>query len=420
MKKILNMRPEMLMFFILIAAVSLGGGLSDSIYSNYFKEVYKVTTIQRGFIEFPRELPGMLCMVVIGLLGFLGDLRVAFIAQFLTFIGLAILGFITPTFGVMLIFLFINSLGMHLFMPLRDSIGMSLAEPNQVGRRMGQILSVNSAFSMIAAILVFFGFKIGFFSFNTPVKAVFLVGAGCFVCAMLMTIMMVRMVKPQMGRRREVKFIFRKQYRYYYMVTILKGVQKQIAFVYGTWVIVDLLGKKTDTLALLYIVIGFISMFFLNKLGKWMDRFGIKTMMYVDAISFVGVYVIYGFVVWGITSGTLPKGGLTVGMVYFLFILDRLSMQIGMVNSIYVRSITMNKNEVTSILSTGISLDHVFSIIAGVAGGFVWTNFGSQWIFFIAAGLSLGNVYVAYRVQPEQEKEDAEKMLQQLAVEVTI
>ncbi|MBP1925508.1 putative MFS family arabinose efflux permease [Sedimentibacter acidaminivorans] len=415
MRKILKMKTEMLMFFILIAVVSLGNGFSDSLYSNYFKEVYHITAVQRGFIEFPRELPGMLCMVVVSLLGFLGNIRVALIAQILSFVGLTILGFFTPSFSVMLVFLFINSMGMHLFMPLRDSIGMSLADPNKVGLRMGQIFSVGSAFSMIAALIVFFGFKTGFFTFNTSIKVVFLFGSGCFLCAIIMASMMLKRVKPLKERRGKVKFIFRKQYRYYYTVTILKGVQKQIAFVYGTWVIVELLGKKADTLALLYIIVGFISMFFLNKLGKMMDKFGIKNMMYADAISFVVVYVIYGFFVWGITSGKLPKEGFTVWMIYLLFVLDRLSMQIGMVNSIYVRSITLDKNEVTSILSTGISLDHVFSIIAGVAGGFVWAKLGSQWVFFIAAALSLGNVYVAYRVQPEKEKEEVEKRLHELA-----
>ncbi len=416
MKKILKMKPEMLMFFILIAAVSLGNGFSDSLYSNYFKEVYQVTAVQRGFIEFPRELPGLLCMVVVSLLGFLGDLRVAFIAQVLSFIGLSVLGFFTPSFSVMLFFLFINSMGLHVFMPLRDSIGMSFAEPNQIGQCMGRIFSVSSAFSMIASLVVFFGFKTGFFSFNTQIKVVFLVGAGCFLCAIVMSAIMANRVKTKKERLGKIRFIFRKQYRYYYMVAILKGVQKQIAFVYGTWVIVELLGKKADTLALLFIIVGFISMFFLNKLGKLMDMFGIKNMMYADAISFVIVYVIYGFIVWGITSEVLPKEGITVWMIYLLFILDRLSMQIGMVNSIYVRSITLNKNEVTSILSTGISLDHIFSIIAGIAGGFVWTKLGSQWVFFIAAALSMGNVYVAYRVQPEKEREEVERNLQELSI----
>ena len=409
-KKILKMRPEVLMFFILISVVALGNGLSDAVYSNYFKEVYEITPFERGLIEFPRELPGLLCAVVIGMLGFLGDLIVTFIAQVFAIVGVTLLGLFTPSFSVMLIFLFINSMGMHLFMPLQDAIGMSLAEPNQMGRRMGQFSSVRAAFSLTAALLVFFGFRTGFFTFSTSVKWIFLVAAGAFLCAAVMTAVMIGRVKPIKAAPRKLKLVLRKQYRYFYLLTILHGVQKQIAFVYGTWVIVDLLLKKADTLAMLSIVVGFISIFFFNMLGRWMDQFGIKRMMYVDALTFIGVYVIYGFVVWGITSGTLPKQGISIWIVYLLFVLDRLSMQIGMVKSIYLRSIAWDKDEVTSTLSMGISLDHVVSILAAIAGGYVWTQWGSHWVFFLAAAFSLGNLYVAYRVQPEKEKEVAEKM----------
>jgi hypothetical protein len=81
------MRTELVMYFILISAAAIANGLSDSVYSNYFKEVYKVTAFQRGLIEFPRELPGLLCALVIGLFGFVGDLRLALIAQVLAFAG---------------------------------------------------------------------------------------------------------------------------------------------------------------------------------------------------------------------------------------------------------------------------------------------------------------------------------------------
>ena len=409
-KKILQIRPEILMFFILISAVSFGNGLSDGVYSNYFKEVYHITAFQRGFIEFPRELPGLLCAIVIGGLGFLGDLRVAFIAQVSAVIGVIMLGLLTPAFGVMLIFLFINSMGMHLFMPLHDAIGMSLAEQNQIGRRMGQYSSVRAVFSLIAALLVFFGFRTGFFAFQTSIKWVFIVAAVAFAFAAVMAGIMIHRIKPKKTAARKTKLVLRKQYRYYYLLTILHGVQKQIAYVYGTWIIVDLLLKKADTLALLTIVIGFISIFFYNKLGKWMDHFGIKRMMYVDAITFIGVYIIYGFVVWGITSAILPNHGLSIWIIYLLFISDRLSMQIGMVNSIYLRSIAWDHKEVTATLSMGISLDHAVSILAAIAGGYIWTKWGSQWVFFIAAAFSLGNLFVAYRVQPEKEKALAEQM----------
>lgn len=413
--KILRMRPEILMFFILISAVAMGNGLSDGVYSNYFKEVYHITTFQRGFIEFPRELPGLLCAIIIGLLGFLGDVRLTFLAQVSAVIGVTVLGLFTPSFGIMLIFLFINSMGMHLFMPLNDAIGMSLAEPDKIGLRMGQYSSVRSAFSLVAALLVFFGFRTGFFSFHTNVKWVFIAAAAAFFCAAVTAAFMIKRMKTQKIIPKKMKLVIRKQYRYYYLLTVLKGVQKQIALVYGIWILVELLSKKADTLALLTIVITFISIFFLSKLGKWMDHFGIKKMMYLDALTFIGVYIVYGFVVWGIVEGVLPNHGWAVWVVYLLFISDRLSMQIGMVNSIYLRQIAWDHEEVTSTLSMGISLDHVVSILAAIAGGYIWTKWGSQWVFFMAAAFSVGNVFVAYKVRPEEEKAVAEKMRGQLS-----
>lgn len=407
-KKVRGMRPEVLMFFILVAAVALGNGLSDGIYSNYFKDVYQVSAFQRGLIEFPRELPGLLCVFVIGLLGFMGDLRISLVAQLLAMAGVTILGLLTPAFGIMLIFLFINSLGMHLFMPLQESIGMSLAEPNRLGQHMGRYSSIRAAFAMIASAMVFFGFRTGFFTFNAPVKLVFLFAAVAFAFASVMLLAIIKKAGPVKKASRKDKFIIRKEFRYFYMLTVLSGVQKQIAYVYGTWVIVDLLMKKADTLALLSIAVGFVSIIFLNILGRAMDRFGIKIMMYADAISFIAVYLIYGFMVWGITSGKFPTHGLGVLAVYILFITDRLSMQMGMVRAIYLRSISWNHEEVTSTLSMGISLDHVVSILAAIAGGFVWSKWGSQWVFFFAAAISLGNLYVAYRIQPEKEKAAAE------------
>lgn len=401
-------RIELILFFILISIVALGNGLSDSIYSNYFKEVYGVTAFQRGLIEFPRELPGILCTVVIGVLGFMGDIRVAFIAQVLSLIGVTMLGLVTPSFGIMLVFLFINSMGMHLFMPLQDAIGMSLAEQDRIGRRMGQYSSVRAAFSLVAALMVFFGFRTGFFTFQEPVKVVFLISGALFTAAAVITAIMSRRVNIEIKTRKRRKLVFRKQYKYFYFLTVLKGVQKQIAYVYGTWIIVDLLVKRADTIALLTIAFTFVSIFFLNKLGHWMDRYGIKSMMYFDALTFIIVYLVYGGMVWGIESGTLQNQGWAVWTIYLLYIADRLSMQIGMVNSIYLRSIAVDKEEITSTLSMGVSLDHIISIIAAMIGGFIWTKWGSHWVFFLAALFSVGNLYIAAKVQPEEEAAAAE------------
>jgi len=150
-----NIRKEIAVYFFILSLTALGLGLSDGIFSNYFKDAYNVNAFQRGLIELPRELPGILSIVVISLLSFLGDIRIALISQLLSAIGLVFLGFLTPPFAVMCIFLFINSMGMHLFFPLADGIGMSLIKNEELGRRMGQFKGVSTAFTMVASIVVF-------------------------------------------------------------------------------------------------------------------------------------------------------------------------------------------------------------------------------------------------------------------------
>jgi len=132
------MKKGMFIYFAVISITALGLALSNDVMSNYFKEAYNVTPYQRGLIEFPRELPGMILIFVVAGLSFLSDIKISIIAQILSIFGLLALGILSPSFSFMLIFVFINSLGMHLFFPMQDSIGMSLAEPEALGKRMGQ------------------------------------------------------------------------------------------------------------------------------------------------------------------------------------------------------------------------------------------------------------------------------------------
>lgn len=395
-----KMRREMVLFLIIVAAAAFGYGLSDSVYANYYKDAFNVTATQRAFIEFPRELPGLLCLFVITALSAYGMAKSNLVGQICSFAGLLALGLFTPSFGVMLVFLFINSMGTHLFLPLNDAIGMGIAEPDQLGKRIGQYASVKTAMGFAAGLLVFFGFRLGWFSFTTDINVLFLIGAGAFLVAVAASALLVKEKVPALSvaQKKRNKIVFRKEYRYYYFVTMLNGVQKQIALVFGSWVIIDLLGKKADTMSLLMITVSFISIFFMRMLGHWIDRLGVKKMMYLDALTFIFVYIIYGLVVWGITGEWLPGAGWPVFAIYGLFILDRLSMQIGVVKSVYLRSIAKTPEEIPSTLSTGTSLDHVVAILAAQISGVVWTLWGPQWVFFIAAFFSLGNLFVAWRI----------------------
>ena len=398
-------RNELYLFFAVIVAVNLAIGFSDGLFSNYFKDVYQIDGFHRGLIELPREMPGVITFFLISALSFLGDITIAIFAQAIAAVGLMVLGLVTPSFGVMLVFLFINSLGAHLYMPLRDSIGMSLAEPDQIGKRMGQFGGLSFAVLTVAGLAVFFLFRFGVFSFTSKIKWTFVVAAVFYLLAVVMMIQLKRETGQIRTKREKVKLIFRKEYKYYYLLAIVFGVQKQVMLVFGPWVLIETLGQRVDIIVLLGIIASTLGMFFMPQLGKWIDRFGVKKLLYADALSFIFVYLCYGMLSHGFNTGALAKVGLPVLLTCALFVVDRLSSQMGIIRTIYLKSIAKEPSDVTPTLSLAMMMDHIVSIIVGITGGIAWVTFGSHYIFYAVAALSLVNLAVAILVKDPRKME---------------
>ena len=398
-------RNERYLFFAVIVAVNLAMGFSDGLFSNYFKDVYQIDGLRRGLIELPRELPGVITFFLVSALSFLGDITIAIFAQAIAAVGLMVLGLVTPSFGVMLVFLFINSLGVHLYMPLRDSIGMSLSEPDQIGKRMGQFGGLSFAVLTVAGLTVFFLFRFGVFSFTSPIKWTFLVAAAFYLVAVVMMIRLKRETGQLRTKREKIRLIFRKEYKYYYLLAIVFGVQKQVMLVFGPWVLIETLGQRVDVIVLLGIIASTLGMFFMPQLGKWIDRFGVKKLLYADAFSFIFVYLCYGALSQGFNTGTLAKVGIPVVLTCALFVVDRLSSQMGIIRTIYLKSIAKDSADVTPTLSLGMMMDHMVSILVGITGGIAWVTFGSHYIFYAVAALSLVNLAVAILVKDPRKME---------------
>ena len=148
---------------------ALANGLSGSIISNYFKDVFQVDSVQRGLLEIPRELPGVVGVFVIAALPSLGNVSLSVLGFALYCVGLLVLGLFSPGYFVMQLFVFTYSLGDHMVMPIRDAIAMDLADEGKTGTFLGRYRGMMTLGSMLASALVFVGFRAGFFYFRTGV-----------------------------------------------------------------------------------------------------------------------------------------------------------------------------------------------------------------------------------------------------------
>ena len=382
---------------VVVALTGLALGLSDSVFSNYFRDAYNVDAFYRGLIELPRESPGILSMFILSGLAFLGDKRLALIAQFLSIVGILALGLLNPTFNMMLIFLFINSLGMHMFIPLYDSLGMSLAKKGDYGTVMGRFNGVRTAFAMIAGILVFAGFRSGVFSFTTPIIVNFVI-AGVLLIVVFFLIYYLMQITDDV-RSEKPRFVFRKEYKWFYLLALLFGARKQIMYVYGPWVLIELLGFGADNMAVLIITGAAIGIFFLPLVGKWIDKYGTGKIMMIEAAIFLVIYLGYGIISAGLHDGWLIGVAGIVGIAVAVNIADRTTIQFGMVRTIYMRSIALSQEDVTPTLATGMAMDHILSIASAVLCGWLWWNHGPQYVFVFAGVLAAANMLVAVRIK---------------------
>ena len=388
-------RRAVRIFVAVLALAALANGLGNSILSNYFNEVFHIDSVQRGLIEVPRESPGILCMVLVAALGGLGNLWMSVAAQLLVLAGMIVMGWCGPSYGVMLVFLFIHSLGMHLFMPLNDAISMDLAEHGREGATLGRFKGVYTLFSMVAAVLVFFGFRSGFFSFQTQTIMPFALGAVATAGAVVLLALMALSVKQTDGVKNH-KLLFRRQYLPYYMVTLAYGCQKRIKIVFAPWVIINLLGMGADTVALLTIVVHLAGSAIAPWIGRMLDKLGVRNMLWLESGYIAASFCIMGLLAAQLTGET--RGPL-VWFVFAAYILCVLFEQFNMVHSYMMRSIALDPSEVTRTLSVGLSVDHVMAILASPLLGQVWDAWGVQYVFYIAAASALFQLAAASMVK---------------------
>lgn len=336
-------------------------------------------------MELPRELPGFLVIFFAALFFFLCSRRLAVLANLLCAFGILLIGFASPGFSVMLVWLFIFSVGQHLFIPLNQSIGMELAVKSQEGKRLGQFSAVANLAMILGSFAVFLGFK--FF------HVTFQISYGVAFCGFLTVAALLSRLKKDQPYAAHTRFQLRKEYRLFYWLNILYGTRKQIFLTFAPWVLVTVFHQKTQMLATLLAAGGVIGIFFKPVLGRAIDSFGERFILASEAVLLVLVCLGYGYslAIFSETAALIVASA--------CFIADQLLMSVGMARATYLRKIAVRPEDVTQTLTMGVTIDHIFSITVALAGGFIWVTWGYQFVFLLGAAIAGVNFFSALRVQ---------------------
>ena len=379
---------ELKLFMAASFAMGVAYSLFDSVFNNFLNDHFSLSGFQRSFLEFPRELPGVLVVFISALLWFLCSRRLGVVSMLLGAVGALLIGFTSSTYAVLVVCLFIYSLGQHLFMPAASAIGMELAQEGKTGERLGQLNAIRNVAAILGSFLVFLGFKyLGFTYQHTYVLA----AIGFVAAAFLMAAM-----TPEANRQPHLFLKLHKEYKLYYLLAILYGTRKQLFITFAPWVIVTIFNQPTQTLATLITLGGVIGILFQPFLGWATDKKGERFVLVLEAILLALVCLGYGFV------RSIFQESIALFLVFVFYLLDQMLMSVNMARAMYMKKIALRPEDVQPALTAAVTLDHVFSITIALVGGVIWTTFGFQYVFLMGVGIAILNLLAALKIRPSR------------------
>jgi hypothetical protein len=373
--RVRNAHRNLLLFAAGVGLMGFAGSMFDTTFNNFLSDTFRISAEARGFLEFPRELPGFLTALFAGLLFFTSETNIAGVSALCVgagMIGVAIWG---GGWWAMIALMTVWSVGSHLIMPVRSSISMDLAHEGRKGRRLGQIQGAGIAASMLGYALVWAVMKL------TPknYQLIYVIG-GIVALGAAAVFFAMRMPGAHLSRP---KFVFRRRYWLYYVLAFFFGARKQIFITFGPWVLVMVFHKGPSIFAELFMAGAALGLLFQPMLGRLIDRFGERKVLVVDATLIFGICAGYGF------AERLGNPRLALALLCVCFVTDQLLFGVNMARDTYMSKIAIRPEDVAPSLSLGVTINHAVSMSVPSVGGLIWIRYGYPWVFVGAAGVAV-------------------------------
>jgi len=390
-------------FLSVLILFGIAIGLKHGVQNNYLADILKIDSFERGIVEFFREMPGLLLIFILALMYRFADSRVFKVGIALMAAGLAGIlvtasseMFMTKIFVIFFMVLF--STGEHIIMPVRSTIAMELAKREKTGASLGISASISQLGSIVGFLLV----TVIFFILNkygyTRIDLLgYRIVFGAATALMVAAALVAAALKETHLKAPRQRFYFAKKFSKYYIMEVFYGSRKQIFLTFAPYVLILHYGANPSIISMLMAICAACCMICSPLIGKLIDKVGYKAVMVGDTLILVVVCLLYGF------SHRVFPAHIAFIVVCANFILDQIISVASMANNVYVQRISSNREEVTATLSTGISVNHIFSVFIALLGGWIWKTAGIEALFTMSAVLGLiSSVYAAMIKKSEE------------------
>ena len=378
--------------FIMLAVMSAALGFSmnghNNIVTNYFEEILHFSGPQFGYITAIREVGGLVLIFLTATLYRVSLQHVTAGALVALGVGYALFSLSTG-FWTVIPWVLITSFGFHTVLQTQNALGMSLTTEERSGAILGRMSAFSQGGTFAAFALIFILFQFDLLSYRPT-----FVILG--VAALIGAVAVFRFPHLHEGELRAVApkrepVVFRRDYRYYYLLNLLDGARQQVFFSFGLWVLVNQFGLGVSGISILLMVVTFASMSTSSWIGRRIDRHGEKRILSIVNLAYV--VALAGYAVAG-----------NVWMACLFYVIYALITPVSPIAAAtYMRKIAVQE-DIAPTLAMGVTVLHATAVVVPVVAGFILNYVGYQIPFLIACVFAIITVFVTFRLDPAKQR----------------
>ena len=377
-------------FLLSLLITGLSYGLYKGMLDNFLAEVVGMGEMDRGIMEFFRELPGIMLVFILAVFYMLSAESLYKAGAIIMLVGMGMNALLPATKVLATLAICMYSLGEHIQLGMKNTLSLKYAKPGRGGAALGAQSAMSQIGTLVGYLVIVVAFS--FLAEAQPYKLFFCIAAVLAgisaACAMKIT----GKSETDATKRR---FYFHKKYHKYYMLEMFYGARKQVFFTFGPYVLILFYGANAAVISLLFAISAIACFFASPVVGRIIDKLGYKVVMVADTLILVIVCFFYGF-----AHHIFPKDVAFI-VCCVNYILDSIISLASMASNIYVQDLADNEEEVKATISTGVSINHVITVFIVLFGGWIWQTLGIELLFIASAVLGLCNSAYAATIKPK-------------------
>ena len=359
-------RPEALLILMAIA-LALAFSVWSALLNNFVVEIIRFDGLDIGLLHTIREIPGFLAVGVISILLFFQEQTLALLMLCVLGLATAVTAWFPFLSGILTITL-LSSIGFHFFETVNQSLQLQWFSKKEAPRKLGKLMAIGSAATLIAYTFLVLGWDKLNLSFNS---AYMIAGFSCFSLAVLGYLIFPNFEAPVPQTK---KMVLRKRYWLYYLLQFMSGARRQIFVVFAGFMMVERFGLDVQQLTTIYLINLMFNIALAPLLGRAVARYGERKALAVEYFGLSLVFFAYGGIYlfgWGVFIATL------------LYLLDHLFFALALAIKTYFQKIA-DPQDIAATAAVAFTINHIAAIFLPLGLGFLWL--ASPFLVFCTAG----------------------------------